>query len=329
MVFRKIALGLSVVMLLSFGLVGCGQNTSNEASQPESAPVASESGQSDTDSLTRTVTDELGREVEIPVNPQRALALTSAATQALFKIGITPVGAVDEYKIKETDVKLPSIGSGSNVNIESIYSLKPDIIFASSRHHSALVEELEGTGAAVYYFDPLKVGDIPIVDLITYIGNLMEKENEAKQYVDSVLQLAEDLSATIAAETDIKTGIIIQDGDTITAAQSASPDGSILSLLKIENVVPEDLPNAKKAAYVQFDIETILENDPDLIFIRTTSNDEANNKAVIEKFKNDPQWSTLKAVKEGKILIFPYAVNANLSTAEEMLETAAESILKK
>ena len=86
------------------------------------------------------VKDDLGREVTIPENPQRVLALTSAAMQAVVNSGAMPVGKVEDYRISEKGMALPSVGRADSINIEAVYALKPDLIVASSRFHAALKE---------------------------------------------------------------------------------------------------------------------------------------------------------------------------------------------
>ncbi len=318
---KNVVVALVTVLVLSLGLVGCNgdsqvQSTNLSADQPADMQTKN------------TVKDELGREVTIPENPERVLALTSAVMQALFNIDITPVGKVNDYKVTEEGMALPSIGTASSVNIESVYVLQPDLIIASSRFHSGLEEELEKTGAVVYYFDPDKVGDISVVEVTGYIGKLLGKEDVAEQYVQSVFTVADEFKEKIASETDIKTGIVIQDGDAIVAAQNASSYGSMLKLLGIDNIVPDNLPNAKKSSFVPFDVETILASNPDLVFIMTSSKDAENNKTILEKFKSDPQWAGLDAVKKNRLLILPFSVNPNRSTPEEMVKVTAEAILK-
>lgn len=333
MKFSKTTFSIAVVMLLSFSMVGCGGNTSDPSSNlsesvaADSTP-ASTSPSSQPSDQTNTVTDELGREVTIPENPERILAFTSATMQALINIDIMPVGKVDDYKVTDEGIALPSVGTPSNINIESVYALKPDLIIASSRFHAALEEELAQSGAVVYYFDPDKVGDIPVVEVTAYIGKLLGKDDVAEEYVQSVYTVSDELKGKVASETGIKTGIVIQEGDTIKAAQSASSYGSMLTLLGIENIVPDDLPNAKKASFVSFDVETIISKNPDVIFIMTSSKDAESNKAILEKFKSDPQWSDLDAVKNNRLLILPFSVNPNRSTPQDMVEATAEAILK-
>jgi len=321
---RTLSIFLSVLMIATL-ISGCSGGATNPTSSPVPTATAQPPEPTPEATASNTVTDELGREVTIPENPEKILALTSAVMESLFNNGITPVGKVDEYKVRQEGIELPSVGATQSVNIEAIYALEPDLIIASSRFHSAIEEELEQTGAVVYFFDPDKVGDVPVVDLTVYIGKLLGTEATAQTYVDSVYELAEGLKAQIA-DANIKTGVFIQDGDTVTAAQTASSFGSMLTLLGIENIVPDDLAGSSKASFVAFDIETILASNPDVVLIVTTSKD-ADKQQILQKYLSDAQWSSLDAARNNRIVILPFAANPNRSTGEKMLQMTADTIL--
>lgn len=273
---------------------------------------------------TKVVVDELSRSVVIPKDPQRVVALTSAVMQSLYNIGMAPVGRVEEYRVTKEGMSLPSVGRTSAINIEAVYALEPDLIIASSRFHAALKESLEQSGAAVFFFDPDKVGDISVVDLTAYIGNLLGREEEAKKYVQSIYSLAQELRAGIVEPLGIKSAVMIQDGDTITAAQTASSYGAMLRLLGLENIVGANLPGAGRASFVTYNIETILQQNPDVIFIVASSNNAASNQALLEKFENDEQWKHYTGQQGGRFVLLPFAANPNRSSIEDMLRITAQ-----
>ncbi|MFI3176311.1 MAG: ABC transporter substrate-binding protein [Eubacteriales bacterium] len=273
------------------------------------------------------VTDALGREVEIPANPERVIALTSAASEALRILEIPQVGKVSAYKIDSEILDLPSIGSTSSLNMETIYELQPDLIIAQARTHTALEESLELSGAAVYYFDSDLSGEISIVDLIPYLGNVLGKEEIGNDYKEYITELAAERAATVADSTDIKTALIIQEGDTISAAINASGYGSMLLLLEIENIIPDDLPGSDSGSFVTYDMEEITAADPDLIFVILSATDEEERAAAIESYKENPLWSGLSAVQNGTFIALPANVNPNLSTTVDMLELTTQAIL--
>lgn len=297
-----------VITILLFS--GCVKNTA-------SSPLTSE----------KTITDHMGRTVNIPENPEKILALQASIMESLFCIGITPVGKIDEYKIREEGVALPSVGSYTNVNIEAVYELHPDVIIANTRYQSSLLESLEATGATVIMVDPESIGEIPLIDSATYWGEVFHKTEKAREYTEYIKKIAGELKQRIKEETNIHRVVIFQDGDTILAAQKTTSYGSILSLLGLENIVPDALPGSKDACLIPFDVETIIQEDPDMIFVIASSNDAEQNKAIIQKYKNDSKWQGLTAVKNNKIITLPFKVKMGRSSAEEMLRTTAETIL--
>ncbi|MDD3395089.1 MAG: ABC transporter substrate-binding protein [Anaerotignum sp.] len=328
---KAAAFVLAVIMLLAV-FSGCNnqQVTSSSASTDASINQSTseiEDSSQDVEQESKTVVDDLGREVTIPAKPQRILALVSARMEDLFNLGITPVGKVDEYKIRQEGIDLPSVGSATNINIEAIYQLKPDLIIAHSRNQGSIAEALEETGFPVYYFDPVVDTETSEDDVLMFLADLLGKKEEAEAYVGQINAFAEDYKEQIAAQTDIKTAVIIRDGDTITAAQTASGFGSVLTALGLENVVPEGLPGSSTSTFVAFDIETILEKNPDIVLVMATSNDKEENQALLTKYMNDPKWASLDAVKENRLMILPFKVNPNRSTREQMIQLTAEKIL--
>ncbi|WP_414732856.1 ABC transporter substrate-binding protein [Acetobacterium carbinolicum] len=310
----KKLLGLLMVAVLMVSVLsGCSQSTAKEETEPEKSGV---------------VTDELGREVTIPENPQRILCLVSSAMNTVYNLGLEPIGKVEEYKITEAGMALPSVGQSQTINMEAVYELKPDLIIASSRFHAAQQEELEKSGAVVYFFDPDAVGDIPVVDITAYLGKVLNREAEGEAYVQKVMDDAAVIAEKVAA-TGLTTGIMLQTGDTVMAAQTATSYGSMLTLMGLENVVPENLPNAKKSSFVVFDVEAIATANPDVIYLVAQSNDQEANKQMKQSFMEDQKWAELSAVKNKNVVVLPFKANPNRATPEEMLTLTANALLEK
>ncbi|MCR5288815.1 MAG: ABC transporter substrate-binding protein [Treponema sp.] len=267
------------------------------------------------------VKDDLGRNVVIPQNPQRILALNSASMEALFNLGITPVGKIENYKIRKEGMSLPSVGMPAEINIEAVCNLGPDLIFAHSRFHSGMIEELEQSGAVVYCFNPDNIEGT----LTMYIGRLIGKEAIAKEYDDTYVALCQGLSKSVHQVRNIQTGIIVQAGDTVKAAQTASGYGALLVNLGIKNIVPEGLPNSSNASFVDFDMETITTENPDIILIVSAGG--KGNTSGKNKYLKDPAWADLDATKNGALIILPDSVNPNKATQSDMIQTTADCII--
>lgn len=312
--YKKIAILLSLVMVMGL-LAACGN------------PPVDDSSKDPSTNSSKTLVDELGRTVEIPENPERVLGLTSAVMEALFNVGITPIGKVEEYKIRDEGIALESVGMTQTLNVEKIIELEPDFIIASSRYHASIKDELELVNCPIYFFDPDATGDISIVDLTPFVGEMLGRTSARDQYKADIMALSDDLKNQISEIGGYQTGMIIKTGDTITSAQGSSGYGALLILLGIENIVPEDLPNAKKSPYVSYDMEQVVKDNPHVIFVVAPGKDADANKAILADIKKDDKWSQLDAIKNNKIFMMPFSINPNRMNVEDMLNGTAKLII--
>lgn len=213
------------------------------------------------------VKDALDREVQVPNNPERVLALNASMTETLFNLGVVPVGLVNEYMIQRPEAEgLPDISLENSPNIEIINKLKPDLIIAHVRNHGQMLESLEGTGAAVVYIDPSSADD-QLLGPVSTIGEVLNRQKEADAYIKEVEEKAKTLRDKIK-ESPVKTALFIQGGSqNISSARSFCFWGRLLDYLGLENIVPDEMAGSSKAGFMPFDIETIIQKDPDIIFV--------------------------------------------------------------
>lgn len=276
----------------------------------------------------RHVTDHMGRDVAMPLHPKRIVALNPLVMESLFAIGLAPIAKVDEYSIREEGKNLTSVGNLTEINIERIHEVTPDLILAHKRNHGQFVQALEQTGAPVYVFDPGKFGDNPMLSVYEFFGELLGKHAEAKAYVTSIYALAENLREDIRSKIGLTSGIIIKPGDRVCAAQNATFYGSIINALGLENIVQNSLSDGKKDQFITIDAETILTTNPDFIFILAAGPDVAQNEITLRAFCDDPKWRTLGAVKKGHVKVLPFNVGPNKSSPEQALRLAAQQVLE-
>lgn len=247
---------------------GVTDNSSENSSNVDDSN-ANESGTDDstTDEGFHTYTDALGREVQIPNNYKKVLALNSSMIETLFNLGVTPIGVVDEYMIPRPEAEnLPSVSLENSPNIEIINQLAPDLIIAHVRNHAQMLDSLVATGAAVVYVDP-SAADDQLVGSTTEMGEILNHQDEAEAYVESIQNKAKELQEKVK-NTGIKTALFIQGGNqSISAARSFCFWGRLLTYLGLENIVPDDIQTSSKAGFITFDIETIIQSDPDVIFV--------------------------------------------------------------
>ena len=327
-----VILSLCVVLVAA---AGCG-GEQNNALPDENDASGVEGGQEEAGEA-RFIKDDLGREVEVPHRPQRVLALNSAMMEMVLELGLVPVGKVSEYLVPRSEVQdLPELSFENSPNIEMINKLAPDLIIAHASNHGQIQDSLEATGAAVFYIDPGKAED-QLIGSIALIGEVLGRQAEAAAHVQKVQEKAAELKGNLAG-SPVKTALLVQGGSqTVRAAQNFCFWGRLLSFLGLENIVPEEVAKTTKAGFVNFDIETVLQKDPDALFIlqpgfRSAGGEQQDTKGLtpeelLDMYRNDPMWQQLSAVKNGRIYIVPDNVSPGRIGTLDALEVIAELLV--
>ncbi len=104
-----------------------------------------------------TITDQMGREIQVSSQPKRILSLVPSQTELLYDLGLdTEVLGITKFCIyPEKWFKTKTrIGGTKNVNIELIKSLEPDLILANKEENNK--EQIEALSA----FAPVWVSEI-------------------------------------------------------------------------------------------------------------------------------------------------------------------------
>lgn len=101
----------------------------------------------------RQIVDDTGRTVTLSAPAQRIISLAPHVTEVLFAAGAGDrlVGAVDYSDYPEAARSIPRIGGYSNVDLEAIVALRPDLIIGwASGNRNAHLDKLEALGIPVY-----------------------------------------------------------------------------------------------------------------------------------------------------------------------------------
>lgn len=130
--------------------------------------------------LTDTFIDDYGRTVVIPSQPQRVVSLSPAVTEIMFALGSDNllVGRTDFCVYPDEASEIPSIGGISNLNIESILALKPDLVISGSMVGKKITDQMDAMGTPmVCVIEKPKFE--ALYDNIAAIGKLVGKEHKA------------------------------------------------------------------------------------------------------------------------------------------------------
>jgi iron complex transport system substrate-binding protein len=185
---------------------------------------------------------------------------------------------------------IPSPGTGSEVNIETMLRLKPDVVFTWT-YKPDLVTFMHDKGLHVIAFDPKNLDDV-YRDLRVQ-GVLLGKSDEAEKSIEKTKNLFALIDERLKQVKQPKTIIWTWSKPT----KIAGGDGVMSDVLKRLGVYhPGDTFGSINP---EISLEKIVRINPDVIIIWGSA------KYSAEDLLNDPQWRTIKAIKNKQVFKAP------------------------
>ncbi len=263
---------LTLIALLSLVLlIACG-HTNNQAGQTSSL----------------TVTDDYGRTVVVPAHPHRVVSLSPAVTEIIYALGADSllVGRTDFCVYPPEASDIPSIGGISNLNIERILSLDPDLVICGSMVGKKVTDQMDAMGTPmVCVIEKPKFE--ALYDNILAIGKLIGKEDEA----DSLNALLHDRVSQLEMEhltTNVKSCYYVVGfgaGGNFTAGGNTFIN-DIIRMAGGRNI-------AENMEGWSYSLEALIKEDPDFIIVRREDS---------AAFCNMKPYNRLQAVREGHVI---------------------------
>lgn len=271
----------------------------------------------------RQVTDQLGRQVTIPDHVNRVVVLQHQTLNLLVQLDAQErvVGILSSWKKQLGEhyirlapglVSLPMPGDLTQVNIESLLKLAPQVVFVANYAPPEMISQIEQAGIPVVaislrqdsageankinpamtdedtaYNEGLKTG-------IRLIGEVVERQKQAQALIDYTFNARQQVSTrlqTVAPEKRIRVYMANPD---LTTYGSGKYTGLMMSHAGAINVAAASIKGFK-----QVSIENVLEWNPQVIFVQDRYPDEVN------KIQNDPAWQAIDAVKNHRVYLMP------------------------
>jgi len=302
----------AVLALGLFALMGCGG--AGESAADESAAAAV-----DEPTTTRTITDVVGREVEIPASPENIIAIGVGGPRMAAYLDVMDllVGAEDS-DIDEVVVlrdynpvwhdwlaTLPSVGQGggsgnNNAYPEEIIKLAPDVIIAGFDLEAA--DELQAQT------------NIPVVSIRHNTGLATDSQLEALRVFAEVVGAQDRYDELTAYIADMKADLDARTADIPDADKPSVYAGAVtwngrrgfagtyadfgpLVAVHADNVADQ----SGMDGFFEADFEAIVVWDPDVIFL-----DPGNMDLVNAEYAANPDYfSSLRAVRDGRVYTMP------------------------
>lgn len=259
-------------------------------------------------SETRTVTDDSGRQVSLPMQPKRIVSLTYGTDEILTALlspariaGYSKYAGDDGISFLTKD-EVSRVGRTVDMEPEHILALAPDLVIASTSTPMQTVEVLTHSGIPVY------VSAIP-----TTVEEMKEKVRGVAKAVHEEEKgeaLVSDMESKLAALAS-KLSAVSPDKERVALGMSfrgiLGKKGTLFSdVLRLAHVKDEAaVYEVPKGADAYLSLEILPKIDPDVILLptwRVKAGDDT--KAFEEGLLSNPALSQVTAVKERRLVPF-------------------------
>lgn len=259
-------------------------------------------------SETRTVTDDSGRQVSLPMHPKRIVSLTYGTDEILTALVSTDhIASYSKYAGDDgisflTKDEVAKVGQRVDMEPEHILSLAPDLVIASTSTPAQTVEVLTRSGVPVY------VSGIP-----TTVEEMKEKVRGVARAVHE-----EERGETLVSDMDLrlasleeKLSQIPPEKERVALGMSfrgiLGKKGTLFSdVLRLAHVKDgAAVYEVPKGADAYLSLEILPKINPDVILLptwRVKAGDDT--KAFEEGLLANPALSQVTAVKERRLVPF-------------------------
>jgi len=212
-------------------------------------------------------------------------------------LGAITVGGEFPAMFKDITAETKPIGEKIQPNIETILSLKPDIILGSTKFPAETLEKLNKVKDTI----PVSHISTDWEDNLMLMGQLSGKEDKAKEIIEKYKEDAKEAKEKLGDKMKDKkvVTIRIRSGNIFIYPETVFFNPVLYNDLGL--TAPEPVKAAK--AQEEISLEKFSELNPDYIFVQFSENENADKPKALEELNNNPIWKSINAVKEGKVFV--------------------------
>lgn len=248
------------------------------------------------------VTDAAGRQVVLTKKPERIVSLSPSYLGMIEAVGGKIVGRATSKvgTVPESMQNVQEIGFVYNINMENLVALKPDLVLAGKNQHDKFVPLLESNKIKVIEFDAKTYDDVK--QTVRLLGDIYGAKDKAEAECAALDKSVQAVTDKLPKE---KKNIVIMHAtaNSVTVEGKSSIAGCVAEMLGFNNVAAGAVRG--KNDKTPYSMETLVEQNPDIIFITSMGKADEIENRLRSDFKNNPAWASLAAVQAGRVYVLP------------------------
>lgn len=233
------------------------------------------------------VRDDRGVHVEFSAAPKRVISLLPSLTESICALeACGQLVGVDRFSNWPDSINaLPKLGGLTDLQVEALYALKPDVVFAA--RSARALDRLEGLGIKVVALESETRADFERA--LGVLSRVLQRESQAEKLLST---LKTQLAASRARIPPRWRGarVYFEVSSEPYAAGASSFLGQLMTELDLTNVVPAEL-----GPFPKLNPEFVVRARPELIMA---------SQAAIKEIAARPGWDQIPAVAAGQFCGF-------------------------
>ena len=312
--------GILVLGLGVFGFTKLNSGSQNQQTQQEQSA----------EQTTVQITDANGEKAELKKNPKRVVVFDYGVADILKNLGVDAVvglpknGKMPEILSNYSDDKYTNVGSLKETDFEAVESLNPDLIIIGGRQAEDIdnFKEIAPTvNLAVDGQDYMNSFKTVVTDL----GNLFDKQDEAKKAIDEIEAKIAKVNKTVT-EKGLTASVVMANEGNISAFSAKSRYGLIYNGLGFTEA-DKNIDDSTHGQQVSF--EYFLENKSDYVFVVDRGAVTGKGEAASKLFDNEVMNKT-EVAKNGNIVylnsVIWYTMTGGIESTNQMIDEIADAV---
>ena len=253
----------------------------------------------------KTIVHDFGT-TELKKAPKRIVILDNLYGEILDPLDITPVGATTGqadsqelstlFKKQYKDAKVVSVGWQGNPDLDKIAELKPDLILMTGEQEDLYDELSEIAPTVGYQINTDENWDYHETSL--KVAEIFDKRDEMKKDLDRLDAREAVFAENVKAKFGNQKLMYLRVTDNDIRYYAYGHFGYLYDTYhfnRAETFNPDDM-------FQVIDPDKLKDINPDLLIVQADSQELLDNK-----LKNNPVWSSLKAVQNNKVIYADYS----------------------
>ncbi|WP_315792472.1 ABC transporter substrate-binding protein [Paenibacillus sp. BIC5C1] len=305
---RYVALSSGIV-LCAFILSACGVN---DSTSKEAAPASIETSQTEQgdSNLTQvkedyiTFQDSTGRTIALKEQPKRIVVLSPEFLELLYAVGGEAAGRMEAsgVSIPEQAEVVSSVGTVSQINLEQVVALSPDLVIGQPRFHKELVQSLESSGIPIALMSLSGYEDMK--SKAEWMSKIAGTEAQLPTKLQALDDRVNDILAKLPGESPTFINLNVTPGG-ISIQKNGTSGLEIAKMLGLTNAAEELKPSANSPTTSPYSMETLVKQNPDYVFMIIHGQKAVGDKKIQDELESNPAWASLGAVKNQKVIVVP------------------------